>query len=250
MRCKNCGWENQDNSLRCEKCNAPLMGSMVDHYAFSDKSPVGQQGEPTLKGTVKESDVFHNNEVQQPMGTPDSFNGEVNASSICPKCGYPIHPDMSVCPSCGYPVKKAAKPKKEKEDKTINCPKCGYSVKGNLKFCPNCGSSLRMGTVNNWINPSKGVFCTLKPVSWINEGIDHQPISYSGEVIVLNRANTDPNNNTITSKEQAILTHDGKDWYIENRSEQETTYIKVSRKTKLVEGDVIILGNRLFEFNG
>ena len=46
------------------------------------------------------------------------------------------------------------------------------------------------------------------------------------------------------------LTNDGKDWYIENKSDQETTFIKVSRKTKLEPGDIIVLGNRLFEFQG
>ena len=80
--------------------------------------------------------------------------------------------------------------------------------------------------------------------------MNYQPISYSGDTIVLTRSNTDPNNNSITSKEQAVLTHDGNDWFIENKSEQETTFIKVSKKTKLTAGDVIILGNRLFEFNG
>ena len=29
MECKNCGWENEPNALRCIKCNAPLQGSMI-----------------------------------------------------------------------------------------------------------------------------------------------------------------------------------------------------------------------------
>lgn len=73
-------------------------------------------------------------------------------------------------------------------------------------------------------------------------------ISYSGERIVLNRANTDPNNQSITSKEQAVLTNDGTSWYIEDLSEQHSTMLRISRKTKLQSGDIIALGNRLFEF--
>lgn len=76
----------------------------------------------------------------------------------------------------------------------------------------------------------------------------YQPISYSGETISLNRANTDPNNNTITSKVQAVLTHDEEGWYIEDRSELRSTFIRADRKRKLESGDVIELGNRLFEF--
>ena len=29
MRCKNCGYVNDDNVAKCIKCNAPLQGSMV-----------------------------------------------------------------------------------------------------------------------------------------------------------------------------------------------------------------------------
>ena len=34
----------------------------------------------------------------------------------------------------------------------------------------------------------------------------------------------------------------------ENRSEQKTTLIRVDRKTKLNDGDIIVLGNRMFGF--
>ena len=30
MRCKNCGWNNPAGNEKCEKCNAPLAGSMID----------------------------------------------------------------------------------------------------------------------------------------------------------------------------------------------------------------------------
>ena len=256
MRCKNCGWENPDNAIRCEKCNAPLSGSMVDRDSHSGDPQPGSYSERPLSGTVKESSVFPsasvNNQGTRRRPSADSYddvNVNESAPSTCPKCGYPLRPDMKVCPSCGTPLRNA--PKNEPNAvATKKCPKCGSPVKANEKFCGNCGAPLRMGTVNNWINPSQGVFCTLKPIAWTNEGIEYQPISYSGDTIILNRSNTDPNNNSITSKEQAALIHDGNDWFIENRSEQETTYLKVSKKTKLENGDVIILGNRLFEFKG
>ena len=199
MRCKNCGWENAEGSLRCSKCNAPLTGSMVDRGAAA----YGQEEGSPLAGTVREEVVSEQ-------------------VTTCPRCGYPTRPDMAACPSCGGPLK--------------NEP---------LKNEP-----MKSGTVNSWLNPAQGVFCTLKPIAWVNEGIDYQPVSYSGDKIVLKRANTDANNNSISSKAQAQLTNDGKDWYIENKSEQETTFIKVSRKTKLQRGDIIVLGNRLFEFQG
>ena len=42
-----------------------------------------------------------------------------------------------------------------------------------------------------------------------------------------------------------MLTNDGKDWYIEDLSDQHSTMIRVSKKTKLQTGDIIALGNRL-----
>ena len=240
MRCKNCGWENQDGSLRCSKCNAPLSGSMVENNHPQSNSSSRNSSENPLNGTLKESSVFsEDNRSTNLHSKPRS----------CPKCGYPIHPDMKVCPSCGKSL-TTIEESQGKQSSEKKCPKCGTMAKANENFCPNCGTPLRMGTVNNWMNPSQGVFCTLKPIAWNNEGVNYQPISYSGDTIVLTRSNTDPNNNSITSKEQAVLTHDGNDWFIENKSEQETTFIKVSKKTKLTAGDVIILGNRLFEFNG
>lgn len=220
---------------------------MVDHGLSYQASP---QPERPLKGTVKENNVFSGYDPVEPhMGVNEPVMPQAEPAG-CPRCGYPTRPDMNVCPSCGSPLKKNQVSQKKEEEPVKQCPKCGAPLHDHGKFCPNCGAPLRLGTVNNWINPSQGVFCTLKPVAWMNEGIDYQPISYSGDVIILNRANTDPNNNSITSKEQAVLTNDGTDWYIENKSEQETTFIKVSKKTKLESGDIIVLGNRLFEFKG
>lgn len=255
MRCKNCGWENPDNSLRCEKCNAPLSGSMGEHNNADNDYHSKSNSERPLGGTVKESSIFpsssFNDQGTKHRQSIDSNNSEGPTASqaSCPKCGYPLRHDMKVCPSCGTPI---ISDKKNITDSGVKkkCLKCGAPVNSNERFCAYCGTPLRMGTVNNWANPSQGVFCTLRPLAWANEGIEHQPISYSGDTIILNRSNTDPNNNSITSKEQAALIHNGNDWFIENRSEQETTYIKVSKKTKLESGDVIILGNRLFEFKG
>jgi hypothetical protein len=93
-------------------------------------------------------------------------------------------------------------------------------------------------------------FCTLKPIAWQGEDVPYTPVTYSGETIILNRANTDANNNSITSREQAVLTFEDGEWYIENRSDLRTTYIRVNGKTKLTSGDIIVLGNREFEFKG
>ena len=104
------------------------------------------------------------------------------------------------------------------------------------------------GTVNPWSKPQDRKVCSLTPVAWEDEVETPGQNRYSGSMIVLNRDNTDPGNNTITSKEQALLTFEDGAWYLEDRSSQQTTYLHVSRKMKLEDGDIVILGNRRFLF--
>ncbi len=237
MRCNNCGWENLPGNQKCEKCNAPLNGSMVSNNDSSHRKYASVA--EVFKSTVPETGRIaeqkkENNSV--PM----------NENNICSDCGYPVSAGMNVCPHCGQKLKGQKKnevpiPKAEKA-----CPECGTNISFGAKFCSNCGTPLRMGTISPWNTPDET--CTLKPLPRTGEKVVFQPISYSGTSISLNRANTDTNNNTITSKEQAVLIHESDGWYIEDRSELHTTFIKVDKKRKLENEDVIVLGNRLFEF--
>ena len=80
-----------------------------------------------------------------------------------------------------------------------------------------------------------------------NEG-EYDSITYQGEQTVLNRANTEPNNMYITSKQQAVIVNENGKWYIEDKSELQTTYLYVSGKREIHSGDIILLGNRRFIF--
>ncbi len=227
MRCKNCGWENEPNVYRCIKCNAPLEGSMVDngqskHFSAEDKP---------LKKTLRESSADNMEYSENHFGSERNFIHD-EKECVCERCGYPIAANVSECPMCHTPINRNS-----------------YNYHGDRHEPGNGNRSYaRGGTENPWANPSKDSFCTLKRLSWQSEQIQYSPVSYSGRTIVLNRRNTDANNNSITSREQAVLTHENGEWFIENRSEQKTTLIRVDRKTKLNDGDIIVLGNRMFEF--
>lgn len=245
MRCKNCGWENPQSNLKCEKCNAQLTGSMVDDHRRHVQS--GTAENVNLRGTVPEGHIF-GSQVAGPSAIQEHS---------CPKCGYPIARNMKICSNCGENVlgsqlepEPVLRNKVQVAKSTVKCSKCGCPMEIASKFCPSCGAPSRPGTINPWTSPQTGTFCTLKPLSWENECIEYTPLSYSGESIILNRANTDCNNQSITSKEQAELTYDNGSWFIEDKSELKTTYIYVGRRAKLESGDIIILGNRRFEFKG
>jgi hypothetical protein len=150
------------------------------------------------------------------------------------------------------------------------CPNCDTINSEESKFCHHCGTALNeietikveaetnsskphFATVNPWMRPQEKphekAFCTLNPIAWEGENVTLQPISFTGNSIVLNRENTDPNNPSITSAEQAVLTFEDGEWNIIDKSAQKTTFVLASRNTRLDKGDIILLGNRLFEFN-
>lgn len=245
MRCKNCGWENPEGVTACEKCHNPLA-----QEAQANSKPTAHVSEG-LRGTVAEGIVF-GDAASAPHAVPKS----------CPKCGYPISDSSTTCPNCNHELTPAPTAKQ-----TMDCKSCGRALDPNAKFCPACGTPVAaaqaparpriqrsgMGTVLG--GPVSGPtpstrFCTLRPLAWDGEEVNYTPVTYTGDTIILNRANTDPNNNSITSREQAVLTCEDGEWYIENRSELRTTFIRVNGKVKLNKGDIIVLGNREFEFKG
>ena len=103
-------------------------------------------------------------------------------------------------------------------------------------------------TVNPWANPIAGKIFTLKPVAWDNEKKEPAELSFVGDSVQLNRGNTDPSNNTITSKVQAEITYDNGSWFLEDKSSQGTTFVQAGKKTAIENGTVIMLGNRKFIF--
>ena len=92
--------------------------------------------------------------------------------------------------------------------------------------------------------------CSLKPLARTGETTE-LPAKHDFEnaKVVLNRQNTDPENLSITSKQQAVLTFENGKWYIEDKSAYKTTYIRVTQKTELHNGDIVAMGDREFEFS-
>lgn len=246
MRCKNCGWENEAGSLKCVKCNAPLKGSMVDSSHENDYESETDESE-NLDGTISEKKYFgskKHDDVDDASDTPSSNHGD----RICHKCGYQISPLMKVCPACGTHLDSDTADNENRSKSSKKCPSCGNEIISGTKFCPYCGRPLRLGTIKAGPAATPGSYFTLKALPWENEHVEYQPTTFCGSSVELNRGNTDPNNNSITSKVQAVLSNENGKWFIEDKSDFQSTYIHVNGKVEIHDGDIIVLGNRMFEF--
>lgn len=175
----------------------------------------------------------------------------------CTECGYPVRPDMTECPNCGHNGQVAD----DAGLRSHNCPKCNHENRQDAFYCSHCGYELQRKeperqarpdygrkTITPWEMQKPMCSCRLTMIPNHNEEITASPLSFSGEEILLNRSNTDADNLTITSKEQAVLTYENNKWYIQDKSEQRTTFVYTTEKIELNPGDIIVLGNRRFEF--
>ena len=212
MRCNNCGWENPDGAQRCEKCNSPLGGGNV-------YEPKAEEPQAPMNSTVRE-----------PM---DTFERKESGHN-CPECGFPLREGAQSCPNCG---------------KQFGAPAAGPAGAPFVAPAAAAGFAAKYGaTVNPWSNPNAGKVFKLQPVPWDNEPGELPAMTYTGAVVGLNRENTDPTNNSITSKTQAEIINENGKWFIEDKSAQQSTFVHAGRKIELADGDIIILGNRRFVF--
>lgn len=240
------------------KCGAPLEAeaSMPEQgSSYESYSSMPNQDRDGLKKTVMESDAFQGNPVLYGPA-PVEMTPTVNESA-CPKCGYPLRADAVKCPNCNTPVNGNV------DSNSLNANTNGYQRRptrmadSNESATPNPtrivsggGGKLR-GTINPYMMniPTEPSF-VLSPLQRMNERKAVEPVELDledGEV-VLTRDNTEPGNPSITSKAQALVSHSEGHWYIENRSEQNTTFVLARNKIELHDGDIILLGNRMFEF--
>ncbi|MDH8701078.1 putative Zn-ribbon and HTH transcriptional regulator [Dysgonomonadaceae bacterium PH5-43] len=233
IRCRNCGYDNPDGNPSCGKCNQPL--AIVDY----DRSVPAQSYNSGVvnfnpKETLRETSAFTG-------GSSKAFPME---SNNCPNCGYPMMQGVSNCPNCeqrkGGDIRfQRTGPYKE--------PISSKQESHTQEECSVKAENIPFG--RRTVRPSKRHSCRLTLIPEEKENINPSTISFSEEEIVLNRDNTEPNNMTITSKEQAALIYENRRWYIEDRSELKTTYIRVSDRIELQPGDIIMLGDRCFKFD-
>lgn len=232
LECPNCHYPLSSDSLTsCPNCMADFTGLDVDEEDVLDSPASSVTGEKSGKNNANSS-----NEQVVSMG------GTVNISR-----GDKLYSD--------------------REDFLVECDHCKKLISAEFKYCPYCATEVIQRTIafrkkrtkaDVNVKPSEqqaenrpelqDLRCRLSLVPDDDEEIEAFTNHYEGNNIILNRANTDTENPTITSKQQAELIFDKGNWFIENRSEYGTTFIAVNRRIQIKPGDVIMLGDRRFIF--
>lgn len=224
MRCRNCGWNNRSEQVTCEKCGAPLeYGS----NAYSESVGARYDGSVNINATIPERRAFGNEEDYE--------------EAVCPKCGYPLGMNATKCPNCNYDVSMFKNNYGQQNFSNERATRVSNPIKEEQMLSK---------TINPYMvesNPEHTF--VLMPQQRVNEKKELQNLEYEGNRVVLTRSNTEPDNGSITSSQQAELTYENGCWHIEDKSEQHTTFVQASSKIALKDGDIILLGNRLFKFS-
>lgn len=269
MRCVNCGYDNGAGYSVCIKCGQTLQAfeqpsyQQVPQREMLGGTVIGQSERNIPRPTVV---GVHPNLQQERETVVFSTNGGQKTQLIsptpCHQCGYPIVANHTTCPHCGVALAgKIESPAKEKKRETtandipvngtFKCQYCQKDIPLTSSYCPSCGQRVHAPTISpeqlaRMINSSPRCSLTLLPEG--NEVLDKIVNEYSGESVMLNRFNTEENNCTITTQQQAGLVYENGEWFIQNLSERQTTFLVLNRKIQLEDGDVIVMGNRRFKF--
>lgn len=213
MICKNCGEEIPDGSKKCKYCKQLVEQkkqlSSMESNEKKTKRKTGTEVTEILKGTIPEGSI------QKPQTQEEE----------CPTCHKPL--EDGECSRCGYKKEdKKEESKPEKEMKKIG------------------SETIRWDHVTEI---EKGCF-VLNPLSAKTGKAEGDPIPFNGSEVELTRENTAPDNKTITSKVQALMTFANGEWSITDKSELKSTFVQASRPITLKDGDLIFLGSQLYEF--
>lgn len=270
MRCKNCGWPNKPGEFQCVKCGASLDAGVLEPsdggYSPAVSDGRGYPDDSGLKKTVFENDVFG------PSAAAPVESAPATGASVCPKCGYPLREGVGKCPNCNFissgqgtmgyggqpqqnhapttPIQRRPT-KMDAGDVAEDSPAQQPTQPSGQQGVRHHASTQKFnGTINPYMmNIETEPLFVLKPLKRMNERNEPEAVELEGKEVILTRENTEPNNPSITSKEQALVRHENGKWFITDRSEQHTTFVCPSKPVELADGDIILLGNRLFEFH-
>lgn len=245
MKCNNCGWSNKPEHSRCEKCNSVLS----EKSAHSDPiytSPVS--GESNYQGTIKGQ--------QATGGFIDMENISNNSSNE--RIAGTLRSEQAKEPYIDRPIPAQVSYSENQNLKECPYDNCRYPLAPGTQFCPQCNRDINIiqntknsqssqySNLKGTIDPYSRKGFTLRPI--VNGEPSKEALMFDSSNVKLNRSNTIKENMSITSKEQAEIKFENGEWFIVDKSEKQTTFIRPGIEMKLKKGDIILLGDTKFIF--
>ena len=236
MRCKNCGYVNEKGATRCIKCNEEL------HEAPNPYVPNNDDRRATMFNAAVLGTMMENG-MTPPAHQPErpEMRTVLDAAARIDEGGERRRPQPQPHPATSTVLEGA-------DGQEVPVPARPQPTP-NKKVKPDFG-----GTVNPYSrvvveDEPQTPRCTLTLLSDDGNEAAAEPIAIEGgeELFELTRDNTNPADNTISSH-QAVLSHDEEGWHIKDASTYKTTAIVVTSRTKLKEGDIIVMGSSRFVF--
>lgn len=277
--CTKCKTKLEDSDLldaESTELGLPLPPTPENSTIYeSDPSTPQNNNTPSGAGLDLGRTIYENPDDPTPTPAQPS-SPKAKTPSECPKCGYPLRPGALQCPECKASLvtpPTPPQPRKSEIKTPSECPNCGYPLRPGTLRCPGCnfvigmnigepipdsheGKTVPPGSIQKKPEESDGPAINNNPprfrlelVPGENERLTRPECEFVGLSVVLNRSNTEPNNCTITSKQQAVIAFDGSRWTIQDHSSLQTTYVRATKPIEIHDGDVILLGDRQFIFH-
>lgn len=280
MRCDNCGWGNPDGAERCQKCNQvlPQIQQTMENDPLAEiLAAVNKNKQNTAESVIvpveSQSTVCHK------CGYP-----KLSTDENCPNCGAAasvavvadniitteqkeapepasdiVHKqDTKATVVFGAAIDQVVPNENKAAETGVNTKQTVRDVShihGNMKatvrdfspesFTPQATVSESAQSKSEPLKATVKSGVCLVAVDGLVEK-EPQSIFCDAENMVLNRANVDSSNLSISEGEQAKITCEDGAWYIQDLSEMKNTYIRTDRKIRIEKGDMVIIGNRRY----
>jgi hypothetical protein len=188
--------------------------------------------------------------LDAPFETTPTQQGQQQATSgttHCIKCGYYLAANSKTCPSCKTAV-EIADPAPAETGKTGDTPVApADNIAGEPGNAAPAEHNVFKGTIDPYRQHVSVPACKLKRMQSPGEHEPAQPIVIEEGEHHLNRESLDPRNNTISSDRQVLLFFKEGQWFVQDESKLQTTFIRVQSPVALKTGDILLLGDRKFE---
>lgn len=203
--------------IRCKRCGASIFEGATECSVCHAPLPVVQ-------------DPVVNDAEDVPAGDSSDFVCEM--PDTCPNCGYPLRCGSAECPECGW---------RPDPSRMEDASSCGAHDDNSCEA--NDGSAVSEEEVQCGTDMEAGF--VLEECD--GNGVAVRPVRFKGTEVMVGRADLDGSDLNISRKHAEFRFENGK-WYVSDKSTYHRTYIVVESGRELKDGDLIMMGDKLFRF--